>query len=301
METTGRFAGRCGRGLLAALRWLGRLFVEVWGGWHRHRCTQLGAAIAFYGIFSLLPLLILLTSVFGFVLASWGGAVSFRDGLSRLLSDGVSPQVARIAVEALIATEEARGRLGLLGIGTLLLAAAGAFGQLESSLQVVWDTHVTDRPVPFRRQVLGFLRSRLVSFLLVGGVSLLVFASLAGDVFLDAFRREYDFGGRANWRLVQLGTGLFAAGWIVTLLYRLLPAKKVPWRAALVGGWLTAGLWEATKQLLSAYVRHRDYTRAYPLLGSALAILLWVYFAGLVFLLGAEVAAGITRMMAKRR
>lgn len=284
----------------AVLSGLGRLAGAVWSGWIRHRCSQLGASIAFYGIFSLLPLLILMTGAFGFVLASWAGAASFKDSLARLIADAVSPQVARIATDALSATEQARGRLGLVGFATLLLTAAGAFGQLENAMQIVWDVHPADQPVPFRRHVLSYLRSRLVSFLLVGGVSLLVFFSLLLQIFMATFRGQLLNGLWVNWRIAQLGVGLFASGWIVTLLYRWIPARRVPWKAALVGGWLTAALWEVAKQALSAYLTRNDYAHAYPLLGSALAILVWVYIAALVFLLGAEVAAGITRTIASR-
>lgn len=276
-------------------RWLVRLAGEVWGGWSRHRCTQLGAAIAFYGIFSILPLLILLTSVFGFVLASWGGAPSFRDSLVRLISDGVSPQLAKITMDALNATEDARNSLGLVGLVGLLMAASGAFAMLEAALQVVWDLHLADSPLPFRIQVLRFIRTRLASFILVGAVAFLVFISLVLEVVLDAQAKTWG-GPDRSWRLFELAFGFFLSGWIVSLLFRLLPIRKVPWRAALAGGWLTALLWEAAKQGLSAYLTRIDYTHAYPLLGSALALLVWVYVAGLVFLLGAEVAAAITRM-----
>jgi len=293
--------GRIGRGFVRSARWLGRLLVEVWSGWHRHRCTQLGAALAFYAIFSFPPLLLLMTSVFGYFLASASGGADFKDGFATLLSNAVSPQVARIAVDALSATENARGRLGLIGLGTLLLAATGAFSNLESSVQVVWDMHLPGRSVPFRKQVLAFLRTRFVAFILLIGISVLVFLSLVVDVFLDAYRKDLVDGLRTDWRLAQIAMGLFAAGWIVTLLYRWLPSRRVPWRAALAGGWLTALLWEIAKQVLSAYLRRNDYGHAYPVLGSALALLLWVYYAGLVFLLGAEVAASITRMMEKGR
>lgn len=289
------------RTVVRALRWLGRLVGEIWSGWHRHRCTQLGAALAFYGIFSFPPLLLLIASVFGYFLASWAGAAAFKDSFAGLLSNAVSPQVARIAIEALTATEQARGRLGMIGLGTLLIAATGAFGNMESSMQVVWDMHLPGKAIPFRRQVISFLRTRLVAFLLVCGVSLLVFFSLVVDVFLDAYRKEILDGLRADWRLAQLAMGFVASGLIVTLLYRWLPARRVPWRAALTGGWLTALLWEAAKQGLSLYLRRNDYGHAYPVLGSALALLLWVYYAGLVFLLGAEVAASITRMTEKKK
>jgi membrane protein len=279
-----------------AARWLFRLVGEVWGGWARHRCTQLGAAIAFYGIFSILPLLILLTSIFGFVLASWAGAPSLRDSLFRLISDGVSPQLAKIAIDALKATEKARNSLGLVGGVSLLLAASGAFGMLEAALQIVWDLHLADSPLPWRIQVMRFVRTRLVAFILVGAVALLVFLSLVLEVVLDAEAKAWGGGTDRSWRIFQLAFGFFLSGWIVSLLFRLLPIRKVPWRAALAGGWLTASLWEAAKQGLSAYLTRIDYTHAYPLLGSALALLLWVYVAGLVFLLGAEVAAAITRM-----
>jgi membrane protein len=282
--------------MLRSGRWLVRLFGEVWGGWARHRCTQLGAAIAFYGIFSILPLLILMTSGFGFVLASWGGAPSFRDSLGKLIAEGVSPQLGKIAIDALTATQNARGSLGLVGVGTLLLAASGAFGMLEGALQVVWDLHLADAPLPWRIQVLRFVRTRLVSFILVGAVALLVFLSLVLDVVLDAQAKATGWAPDRSWRIFELAFGFFLSGWIVSLLYRLVPLRRVPWKAALAGGWLTAILWEAAKQGLSAYLTRVDYTHAYPILGSALALLLWVYVAGLVFLLGAEVAAAITRM-----
>ncbi len=293
--------GSAARAVLRPLRWLGRLIREVWGGWHRHRCTQLGAAIAFYSIFSLLPLLILLTSIFGFVLVSWAGAASFKLSLSRLIADAVSPQVAQIAIDALSATEAARQSLGLLGAGMLLVAASGAFGMLENALQVVWDLTISMDPIPFRVQVIRFLRTRLVSFLLVAGVALLALISLAVEVRLDTVARKTGEGLAANWRLTELGLGFFASGLIVTLLFRWIPARHVPWRAALAGGWLTATLWELGRQGLSAYLIQKNYARAYPILGSALAILIWVYFAGIVFLLGAEVAAAIMRMEEKRR
>jgi membrane protein len=143
--------------------------------------------------------------------------------------------------------------------------------------------------------VLRFIRTRLISFVLVGAVALFVFLSLVLDVVLDAEARAWG-GADRSWRIFELAFGFFLSGWIVSLLFRLLPIRKVPWRAALAGGWLTAALWEAAKQGLSAYLTRMDYTHAYPLLGSALALLLWVYVAGLVFLLGAEVAAAITRM-----
>ena len=293
--------GSLARAVLRPIRWMGRLVREVWGGWHRHSCPQLGAAIAFYSIFSMLPLLILLTSIFGFALASWAGAASFKLSLSRLIADAVSPQVAQIAIDALGATEAARGSLGLIGGVTLLVAASGAFGMLESALQVVWDLRVVSDPVPLRIQIQRFLRTRLVSFLLVAGVALLALISLVVDVTIDAMARKAGGALEGNWRLAELGIGFFASGLIVTLLFRWIPGRRVPWRAALAGGWLTATLWELGRQGLSAYLIRKDYAQAYPILGSALAILVWVYFAGIVLLLGAEVAAAITRMEAKKR
>jgi membrane protein len=284
-----------------ALGWIGRVIAEIWSGWHRHRCTQLGAAISFYGIFSLVPLLLLMTSAFGYLLAFWPGAALFKESVSQLIADGTSLQVARIAMGALEATEAARGQLGLIALFLLLFAASGIFVHLEVAVQVVWDLHVVDRPIPFRQQVLRFLRTRLASFLLVAGVALLIFLSLVVDVVLDALAHETLNGLRVNWRLLELAMGFFASGWIVTILFRLLPARTVPWRAALIGGWLTAALWEIAKQALSSFLRGKDYANAYPILGSALAVLVWVYLAALVFLLGAETASAITRLLIARR
>ena len=289
-----------GRAVRTAFGWVGRVIAEVWSGWHRHRCNQLGAAIAYYGIFSLVPLLLMMTSAFGYLLVSWAGAAAFKASLGQLIAAGASPQVARIAMGALAATEAARGELGLIAIVLLAFAASGAFVQLEIAVQVVWDLHVVDKPIPFRLQAWRFIRTRLASFLLVAGVALLVFLSLVVDVVLDALAKETLNGLRVNWRLLELAMGIFASGWIVTVLFRVLPARPVPWRAALIGGWLTAGLWEVAKQGLSSFLRGTDYADAYPILGSALAVLVWVYVAALVFLLGAETASAITRLLAAR-
>ena len=297
----GRIGSVLARGLRSAVGWVGQVLVEVWAGWHRHRCNQLGAAIAYYGIFSMAPLLLLLASVFGYILAGWEGAASFKDSIDRLISEGVSPDVARVAISALNATEAARGELGLIAIAFLILAAMAAFAQLEMAVQVVWDAHIVDKPLPLRRQILNFLRTRLASFLLMGGVALLIFLSLVTSVALDLARKEMLSGMDVNWRLIELMLGLFATGWIVTILHRWLPSKPVPWRAALAGGWLTAVLWEIARQALTSYLTRKDYTNAYPLIGSALAFLLWVYVAALVFLLGAEVAAAIARLLARSR
>ncbi len=287
--------------LRSALLWLARLVGEVYSGWVRHRCTQLGAAIAFYGIFSLVPLLILLTSSFAFFLASWGGAASFKDSLFRIVSEGASPQIAQTVIAAIGATEQAKEGLGLVGAIMLIVAGTGAFGMLDNSLQVVWDLHVSTDPVPFRIQVIRFIRTRLVSFLLVVGVALLTFISLVTDIVLDTVARKTGEITPGNLRLAELGLGFFASGLIVTLLFRWIPMRRVPWVAAFTGGFLTALLWEWARQALSSYLTRKDYARAYPILGSAMAILVWVYIGGLVFLLGAEVAAAITRMRAERR
>ena len=287
--------------VVSGLRTFAGFVGEVYGGWTRHRCTQLSAAMAFYGIFSLVPVLLLMTSIFGYVLASWAGAPAFKESIARLIADAVSPQISHIATSALAATERARGQLGLVSIGALTLAATGAFGMLESSLQIVWDLHVEAEPLPFRIQVIRFVRTRLISFVLVVGAALIgIFAQVA-DIVFDAIARRTTTIVKGDWRWMEMGMGLVVSGLIVTLLFRWLPLRRVPWRAALVGGWLTAGLWELARQGLSAYLTRIDYAMAYPILGSAMAILIWVYLAAIVFLLGAEVAAAITRMMARAR
>jgi membrane protein len=287
--------------LKSAFSYTRGIVTDVLSGWHRHRCSQLGAAIAFYAIFAFVPLLLILASVFGFVLALWEGSASFKDSLVRLISEAVSPQVGRLAAGALGATQDARGELGILGLGALFLSATGAFAQLETAVQVVWDTYVSPDPVPFRIQVRNFLRTRLVSFLLAVGVGMVVLFSLVGEVLLDALSENVRLTTNEVMQFLNLGGGFVAAAVFVTILYRWLPRRRVPWRAALTGGVMTAFLWEVAKNLLSAYLTRRDYTNAYPLLGSALALLVWVYVAALVFLLGAEVAASITGREAARR
>lgn len=292
---------RVWRVLASSAAYLGGVARDVVAGWHRHRCNQQGAAIAFYAMFSFVPLLLLLTSGLGFALALWEGAALFKESLARLIAEATSPVVADLAIDAISATQDARGQLGIVGLAALLLAATGAFVQLETSVQVVWDLYVSPDPVPFRIQAMNFLRTRLASFLLVAGVGLVIFLSLVGEVLLDAITRQTAVTSNAVVRLIDHGGGLALAGIIVTVLFRWLPRRRVPWRAALAGGWLTACLWEVAKQLLSAYLTRRDYANAYPILGSALALLVWVYVASLVFLLGAEVAASITSREAARR
>jgi membrane protein len=246
---------------------------------------QLAAALSYYTLFSLAPLLIIVISIAGFAFG--------RDAAQNRIVETIQGLVGREsaeAIQAMIQNANSRPHSGVistvLGLGVLLIGAGGVVGQLQTSLNTIWG--VTPNP---GQGVWGFLRQRFISFAMVLAIGFLLLVSLALSALLTSFTRFIGnlfettaFVAHAFDFLVSLVlvTVLFA------MIYKILPDAKIEWRDVWIGAALTSFLFSIGKILIGMYLGSSGVTSPYGAAGSLITILLWVYYSSLIFFLGAE-------------
>jgi membrane protein len=256
---------------------------HAFSDWRKDNAARLGAALSYYTLFSLAPLLIVAIAVAGFVFgreAAQGQIVTEIQGL-------VGQAGAR-AIEDMIESsrQPAAGALAtILGVVTLLLGATGAFTELKSALNVVWD--VKDEG----GGVLAMLRGRLWAFAMVLAVGFLLMVSLLISAAVAAADGFFTWMGIPP-ALVHLANGL-ASFVVITvlfaLLFKYLPDTEVAWRDVWLGAMITSALFTIGKMLIGLYLGHSSVASVYGAAGSLVVVIVWVYYAAQIFFFGAEV------------
>jgi len=253
--------------------------------WSRDKCPQLGAALAYYTIFSLAPLVLVLLGVFGLI---YGSNEKARQKILDQLSYLVDPSGLKVFQD--IANSAAEPKAGILataiGILIALFGASGIFGQLQDALNTIWAV----KPKP-GQGIWGFIRARFLSFSMVGGVCFLLLVSLTVEGLLKglhSYLQSIFPGGH------YLGLAIFYVfdlGIIVLLfamLFRYLPDAKIAWRDVWTGAALTAILFVIGKFLLSLYLASGAAGSAYGAASSLITLLLWIFYSAQILLFGAE-------------
>lgn len=271
-----------------------RLFVAAGRGWVDDYAPSMGAAIAYYTVFSLAPLLVIVIAI--------AGALFGREAVQGRIVDelsGLIGQEGAVLVEALVAAASDTDRgwvAGLVSAAVLLVGATTVFAELQSALDRIWHVPQQARP----SGLWGLLRARLLSFGLILGVAFLMMVSLAVSTALAALG-TWMGGLVAGWEAIlqalnlvvslAVFTGLFA------MIYKLLPSTPIAWRDVGVGAFVTALLFEVGKLLIGLYIGKSGVTESFAAAGSLVVLLAWVYYAAQVFLLGAE----FTKVQARDR
>ncbi len=253
----------------------------------------MAAAIAFYGLLSLIPLLLLSLAALGFFLGS------SEETVGRILEvayEFLPPEGLETVEEALTSLIEKRTLAGGLGLLTLLWVGHGAFDAIEQAINVIYEV----------RETRGFLRRKLTSLFLMGltGVlllSTLVLVSLATALRalggrLVAFLPPF-LGERASqfslmtWNLLLSLIPMVLIVTMFTLIYLIAPTRKIWVSSALIGGVVAGVLWQLTKVVYGWYIlNYAGYDRIYGPLGAFIGLILWIYYSAVILLLGAEVA-----------
>lgn len=252
--------------------------------WMEDNALRLSAALAYYSIFSIAPLLVIAISVAGLVL----GDEAVRGEVGPLMKTYIGPQAAE-AVQSLIqsASKPSDGWIGaIVGFFTLMLGASGVFGQLKDALNTIWEVKVVSGG-----GVWGFFRSRLLNFGMVLIIGFLLLTSLLLSTALAAFTGYLRhliglppfigvvFGFVISFAVVAL---LFA------FIFKVLPDAKIEWRHVWIGAVVTALLFEIGKFGLSFYLGRESTASSFGAAGSVVLLLLWVYYASCILLFGAE-------------
>lgn len=271
---------------MPALSALRHLLACTFNEWLRHRASSKGAALAFYTLFSLAPVLILVLAIAGL----FYGQEAARGELLQQLR-GLLGQSGAAAVQLILAgarPDHDGGLATALAGATLLLGASSVFAELQASLDEVWQ--VTPATELSLWRVLG---ARLRSFGMVLVLAFLLLVSLVVSASLALFERYWGMHWRDTALLLRAFSGLFGFLVIATLfafIFKLLPRARLAWPDVAVGALGTALLFSLGKYLIGAYIGNSDVTSGFGAASSVIALLLWVYYSAQIFFLGAEFA-----------
>ena len=248
------------------------------------RVPMLGAAVAYYTLFSLAPLLVIALAIAGFVFGQEASSGQLASTLGGLLG----AQGAQ-AVQDMVANARRPGAgvlATLLGLAALLFGAGGVFGQLQVAMDTIWDVKRRKG-----RGVKGFLKDRFFSFAMVVGVGFLLLVSLVVTAVLSVMGDLLSStlpGGATLWRVLNFLISLAILSGLFALLFKIVPDVKVAWRDVLVGGFLTAVLFTVGKTLIGLYLGRGTVGSVYGAAGSLVVVLVWIYYSAQIFFLGAE-------------
>ena len=262
-----------------------RLCKKALRAWSDDFAPSMGAAIAYYTVFSLAPLLVIVIAVAGAVFGREAVSGQITEQLAGLIGDDGAMVVQGLVASA---SDTTRGLVaGTVSLAVLLVGATTVFAELQSALDRIW--HVPEREKP--QGLRAILRARLLSFGLIMGLAFLLMVSLAASAATAAL------GGwlqgllpSSAWLLQTVNTAVSLGLTTVLfgMIYKLMPTVPIAWRSVWVGAGITAVLFELGKLLIGTYIGRSGLTESYQAAGSLVVILAWVYYAAQVFLLGAE-------------
>lgn len=262
----------------------GRLLRETFSKWDAHDALTQGAALAFYTLFSLVPILVLVIWMAGTVFGQDAVQGQIVHQFAQLMGEKQSLAVREMLTAA---TGQNGGWLAeLIGFVTLLLAATAAFVQLQISLNLVWE--VAPRPGPM---IHAMVKKRIVSFALVIGVGFLLSVSLALSAAIQSLR-EYTTARLpmppALLEGIHIVTSFLVFALLFAAIFRILPDAEIKWRDVWLGSFVTSFLFSIGKYAIGLYLGHSSLTDSFGSAGSLVLIILWVYYASLILLFGAE-------------
>jgi membrane protein len=269
--------------MIALLRETWSVAYETVMEWMNDRASRKGAALAFYTVFSLAPILILSIAIAGLFF----GEEAARGEIFEQVRDLLGPDAAR-AIQAMVQNSSRTGA-GIIataaGIVTLFIGATTALAELKDGLDQIWDA-----PPEKTRGFWYFLRKRMLSVGLILSLGFLLLVSLVLSAVVSALARTWGLADTTS-TVLQVVNFLFSFG-LVTLLfamiYKILPAVRIAWRDVIVGSVITALLFNIGKMAIGVYLGNSAVTSTYGAAGSVILVLIWVYYSTQIFLLGAE-------------
>jgi membrane protein len=261
------------------------LFKDAAREFNEDKAPRLGAALAYYTMFSIAPLLLVAIAIAGFVFgqeAARGQIFAQMRGLIGAQGAGALQEMVASAAKPKAGTIAT-----IIGVVTLLFGAAGVFGQLKDALNTIWEIE------PRKSSgVWGFVRDRFLSLAMVLGVGFLLLVSLVLDTAVAAFGKvagRHLPGGEALWHSIELVVSFGVVTVLFAMIFRFLPDIRIAWRDVWFGAAFTAILFVIGKFGLALYLGKKSTTSSYGAAGSLIVLLLWVYYSAQILFFGAEV------------
>jgi membrane protein len=260
------------------------IFETAFGSWNKHEGPRLGAALSFYTVLSLSPLIILVVAVAGLVFTQSTAQTHILSQVQAM----IGPQGGK-AVEAMLqnAQKPAAGIVGTaIGLLSLLFGASGVFTELRSVLNMIWEVNPQKTA-----GIVGMLRERFFSFGMVLSIGFLLLVSLVLSTVLAAMGKFFEgLLPMPSPVLVALNFLISFIGIAVlfALIFRFVPETKVRWSDVWLGAIVTAMFFTIGKTLIGLYLGKSSVASAYGAAGSIIVVIVWVYYSAQIFFFGAE-------------
>jgi membrane protein len=255
---------------------------ETASRWSEHKAARLGAALAYYSVFSIGPLVVIAIAIAGLVFGAEAVQSQVFGALKGLLGD-----TGTQAVDAMLkgANRPREGMLATaLGIGTLLFAAVGVVVQLKDAFNTVWDVET-----PPGSGIWRFARTYILSFAGVLAIGFLLLVSLLLTAALSAIGKYIaPYLPEAALQSVGFLASFAVIALLFAMMFKWLPDTHVAWRDVWLGAILTAALFEVGKFLIGLYIGKQGLESTYGAAASIVVVLIWVYYSAQLVLMGAE-------------
>ena len=262
--------------------------------WGEDKATRLAAAVAYYTVFALPPLLLLLLTIARLIYGNDSGGQ-----LEQLITEQVGP-TAGDAITAILGSDQADNATRnaaiatLVSIATLLFGASGLFLQLEDAMNTIWDVERQSTGI------MGFIKKRGSGVVMVLGFGFLLLVSLAASAFLSGFSSAIANalpGSTLIYQIINFIISFAVITLLFAMIFKFVPDVKVEWRDVWLGAAITALLFSIGKWALGLYIGSSAITSSYGAAGSLIALLLWVYYSAQILFFGAE----FTQVYARHR
>ncbi|HET6264242.1 MAG TPA: YihY/virulence factor BrkB family protein [Usitatibacter sp.] len=256
------------------------LLREALSGWKADNCLSMGAALAFYSLLSMGPLLVLVISLAGLIVG--------RDEAQRVLMTQLSGLLGNTGAEAVrnvleAARDEKEGIFQtVLSAFILLIGATTVLGELQDDLNRIWKSTAAKAA-----GIWGQVRKRLLSFGLIIVVGLLLLISLAVSAAVT-YMGTWFGGNDLLARALELTASLFLSTLLFAMTFKILPARRIPWGDVLLGALVTAVLFGIGKYLIGLYIGKSAVASGFGAAGTLVVVILWVYYSSQIFFVGAE-------------
>jgi membrane protein len=271
-----------------------RVLKESFGEWNRDNASRLAAALAYYTIFSIAPLLILVIAISGLFFDATSVREQLMGQIQALVGTDGADFLRSVLDNANQPGEQSGWVASAISVGLLILGATGVLTQLQTALNVVWNVKA--------KPELGFwgvLRKRALSFGMLLGigfvllVSLMLSAIVAGfSSYLNNLAPGLDAAGQLLSFLVSFGVTTF----VFALIYKFVPDVNISWGDVWFGGIVTALLFSLGKTLIGLYLGNNSFGSTYGAAGSVVILLVWVFYSAQILFFGAE----LTQVYARR-
>ena len=260
------------------------LVKATFGQWSADKAPRLGAALAFYSVLSMGPLLMLALSAAGLLFghdAAQGKIVAQIQGV-------IGDQGARAIQDML--TEAARKKTtgtvaAIIGLITLFVGASGVFGQLQDAMNTIWQVKLE------KRGILSLIQHRFLSFSMVLGTGFLLLTSLvlsSALAALDNYTSSFVTGFAVALHVLNAIISIGVISALFALIFKYMPDAKIAWRDVWIGAVLTAILFTVGKFAIGLYIGHSSFSSSYGAAGSLVVILVWIYYSAQILFFGAE-------------